>query len=320
MRPDMRQIIPPTVLRQAAEWLVRLDHRTDTDTEQDFRAWLAADPQHLEAMTRLQGHIAPLQEVHGRTALRRARRPGRRAMRVKCLALLAVLGLTAVPGYQYWQRGYLMADHSTDSRQWRHEYLVDGSELQLESSSAVNLDFDATRRRVQLLQGQILIDVAKDANRPFYVDTPQGSIRALGTRFIVERNGEATVISMLESSTRIDSAGQTLTLNPGQRVRVDAQGVGAVSKVDTAALQAAWSAHQMLANDESLADVLERVARHRPGLLMFDRSAMQALRVTVMLPADDSDRALRLLARTLPIEVKTYSPWITRVSLKGETK
>jgi transmembrane sensor len=316
----MKPTLPHAVLRQAAEWMVRLDHPTDTDTEQHFRAWLAADPQHLEAMTRLQGHIAPLQELHGRTALRRARQPRRRATAVKCLALLAVLGLTGVPGYQYWQRGYLLADHSTDSRQWRHEYLADGSELQLESSSAVDLKFDATQRRVQLLQGEILIDVAKDAHRPFYVDTPQGSIRALGTRFIVERNGEATVVSMLESSTRIDSAGQTLTLNSGQRVRFDAQGVGTVSKVDPAALQAAWSAHQMLAHDEPLADVLERIARDRPGLLMFDRSAMQALRVTVMLPADDSDRALRLLARTLPIEVQTYSPWITRVSLKHQTR
>ena len=35
-----------------------------------------------------------------------------------------------------------------------------------------------------------------------------------------------------------------------------------------------------------------------------------------MLPADDSDSALRLLERTLPIEVSRYSPWLTRVTLK----
>ena len=318
----MKPAIAPQVLRQAAEWLVRLDHGSDADaqTEQQFRAWLAADPQHHEAITRLQGHIAPLQELPARAALRRAQPPRRRASGVKGLALLAVLGLTAAPGYQYWQDGYLLADHSTDSRQWRHEYLADGSQLQLDSSSAVDLDFDSAQRRVRLLEGEILIDVAKDAHRPFYVDTPHGTIRALGTRFIVERIGDATQVSMLESSTRIDSGGRSLTLNPGQRVRFDAQGLGAVSQVDGPALQAAWSAHQLLAHDQSLADVLARVARHRPGLLIFDRQALQALRVTVMLPADDSDRALRLLARTLPIEVKSYSPWITRVSLKRESE
>jgi transmembrane sensor len=50
---------------------------------------------------------------------------------------------------------------------------------------------------------------------------------------------------------------------------------------------------------------------------MFDRQALQGIRVTVMLPTDDSDRALRLLTRTLPIEVSTYTPWITRVRLKS---
>ncbi|WP_339547618.1 FecR family protein [Pseudomonas sp. RA_35y_Pfl2_P32] len=318
----MKPAIAPQVLRQAAEWLVRLDHGSDADaqTEQQFRAWLAADPLHREAIARLQGHLAPLQELPARAALRRAQPAQRRALGVKGLALLAVLGLTAGTGYPYWQSGYLLADHRTDSRQWRHEYLADGSQLQLDSSSAVDLDFDSTQRRVRLLEGEILVDVAKDAHRPFYVDTPHGTIRALGTRFIVERNGDATLVSMLESSTRIDSGGRSLTLNPGQRVRFDAQGLGAVSQVDGRALQAAWSAHQLLAHDQSLADVLTRIARHHRGLLIFDRQALQALRVTAILPADDSDRALRLLARTLPIEVKSYSPWITRVSLKRETE
>jgi transmembrane sensor len=40
------------------------------------------------------------------------------------------------------------------------------------------------------------------------------------------------------------------------------------------------------------------------------------LRVTAVLPADDSQRALRLLARSLPIKIEHYTPWITRVSLE----
>jgi transmembrane sensor len=316
----MSQPIPAPVLRQAAEWLVRLDHQVDAETQHNYRAWLASDPQHLAAMNRLQGHIAPFQQAPARAALRRAREPRRNAQRVKCLALLAALGLAAAPGYQYAQHGYLLADYSTNSREWDRQALADGSQLQLESSSAVNLHFDAGQRRVQLLEGEILVDVAKDAQRPFYVDTPQGSVRALGTRFIVERNGDATVVSMLESSTRIESAGQTLTLGPGERVRFGPQGPGPTGRIDPAAAQAAWSAQQLLASDEPLGDVLERVARHRQGLLIFDRKALQALRVTVMLPGNDSDRALRLLARTLPIEVRTYSPWVTRVTLKGEQK
>jgi len=314
VRTAMSQPLPHSVLRQAAEWLVRLDHEGGAANEPAFRAWLAADPQHPQAIARLQGHLLPLKQAPARAALRRARPPRHAATLVKCLAL--ALLLAGVPAYQYEQRGYLFADLSTGRSEWHQTLLADGSDLQLEGNTAVNLHLDASQRRVQLLHGEMLVTVAKDAQRPFYVDTPQGSIRALGTRFIVELSDTATVVKMLESSTRIDSAGHTITLGPGEQVRLDASGPGTPKSVDVQAQQQAWEAHQLLANDEPLADVLERLARHRPGVLMFDRKALQGMRVTVMLPTDDSDRALRLLSRTLPIEVSTYTPWLTRVRLK----
>ncbi|GGL27022.1 hypothetical protein GCM10009091_06200 [Pseudomonas brenneri] len=305
----------PTILRQAAEWLVRLDHQPDAASQQAFHAWLAADPQHPLAVARLQGHLSPLKQAPARAALRRARQQPKA---IKGLALGLLIGLLALPVYQYSQRGYLFADLSTASGQWQQQRLDDGSALQLDGGSAVDLHFDANQRRVRLLQGELLVDVAKDARRPFYVDTPQGSIRALGTRFIVERSGDATVVRMLESSTRIDSGTQQLTLNPGQRVRLEASGPGRVEAFDARAHEAAWDTHQLLASDEPLADVLERLGRHRSGLLLFDRQALHGLRVTVMLPFDDPARALRLLQRTLPIEISSYTPWVTRVSLKKQ--
>lgn len=314
----MSQTLSPALLREAAQWLVRLDHQPDEHSKQAFRTWLAADPRHPQAMARLQGHLAPLDQAPTRAALRHGRQPRPGAKALKGLALAVLLGLAGVPAYQYGQQGYLFADLSTAKGQWHREPLLDGSDLQLEGRSAVDLHFDAGQRRVQLLQGEILVNVAKDAQRPFYVDTPHGSIRALGTRFIVELGADATVVTMLESSTRIDSAGQTVILAPGQRLRFDGQGPGAVERIDSAALEQAWNTHQLLASDKPLAEVLERLARHRPGMLLFDRKALQDLRVTVMLPADDSDSALRLLERTLPIEVSRYSPWLTRVTLKKQ--
>ena len=159
------------------------------------------------------------------------------------------------------------------------------------------------------------MEVAKDPARPFSVVTAQGSIRALGTRFLVEQLDDATQVTMLESATRIDAGGRSQTLNAGQRLRFDANGPGAVEQVDSQALQNAWDDRQLLAYNQPLTDVLERLARHRKGLVLFDKQALSALRVTVMLPTDDSDRALRLLARTLPIEISHYTPWLTRVTL-----
>lgn len=313
---------PPSTLsvrRQAAQWLVLLDHEPDPATRQAFAEWLAADPQHGAAIERLRGHLTPLQQLPTQAAgaaLRRAAQGRRSGRMVTTLVLAGLIGASALMGYPYLQQGLVLADLSTSAQEWRSEQLADGSQLELDANSAVALQFEPTQRRVHLLRGEILVEVAKDAQRPFYVDTPQGSIRALGTRFIVERLEQATVVTMLESATQVDSAGHSQTLTAGQRLRLDADGPGAVQQVDGTALQSAWAAHQMLAYDQALPEVLERLARHRKGLLLFDRQALAALRVSVMLPTDDSDRALRLLARTLPIQVRQYTPWVTLVSLK----
>ncbi|MBV6288757.1 FecR family protein [Pseudomonas aegrilactucae] len=308
---------PASVRRQAAEWLVRLDHQPDATTTQAFADWLAADPLHAQAIDRLRGHLAPLHTLPALPAGKALRRAGqrRRPSRVATLALATLVGTSALLGYPYWQQGFVLADLSTGEQQWLSEHLPDGSQLELDARSAVDLQFDTTQRRVRLLRGEMLVEVAKDAQRPFYVDTPQGSIRALGTRFIVERQAQATVITMLESATQVDSAGHSQTVNAGQRLRFDGNGPGTLQQVDGTALQNAWAAHQVLAYDQPLPEVLERLARHRKGLVLFDSKVLAALRVTVMLPTDDSDRALRLLARTLPIQVRHYTPWVTVVSL-----
>lgn len=306
------------VTREAAEWLVRLDNTTDEATRQAFQAWLAADPRHAAAIARLQGHLAPLADLPrqpARAALRRARQ-GRPAL--KALALAGLLVGSGLMGYQHWQRGYLLADLSTARGGWTEQRLEDGSALDLNGDSAVDWTFTPGERRIQLLRGELRVQVAKDAQRPFYVDTPQGSIRALGTRFIVERRGDATLVTMLESSTRIESPVGTRVLNAGEQVRIDAHAISPSQPIDIAALDGAWRDHQLLVTDQPLVDVLDRLARHRQGLLLFDREALAAERVTVMLPTDDSDRALRLLQRTLPLKVTHFTPWLTRITLLPE--
>lgn len=313
----MSVAVSASVLRQAAEWLVRLDNQTDAATRQAYHAWLAADPQHAAAIARLQGHLTPLAELPrqpARAALRRAHQGRPRGQAIKALALVGLLVGSGLLGYQHWQRGYLLADLSTARGVWTEQRLADGSDLSLNGDSAVDWHFDARERRIHLLRGELRVQVAKDAQRPFYVDTPQGSIRALGTRFIVERRDDATWVTMLESSTRIETPVGTQVLNAGEQVRVDANGIGAVQRVDVAAQEGAWTQHQLLVTDQPLSDVLERLARHRPGLLSFDREALAGMQVTVMLPTDDSDRALRLLERTLPLRVTHFTPWLTRVT------
>lgn len=84
--------LPAATLRKAAEWLVRLDDSASAGDQQAFEAWLASDPQHLEAVRQLQGSLAPLRELPrapARAALKRiAPQPrGKRALKALAISL-----------------------------------------------------------------------------------------------------------------------------------------------------------------------------------------------------------------------------------------
>ncbi|MHA6197391.1 FecR family protein [Pseudomonas wadenswilerensis] len=310
--------VSPAVLHQAAEWLVRMDDEPDAAAREAFRAWLAADPAHVQAVEALQGSLAPLRDLP-RAPVRAAlggvgaRRAGRT---LKALTVAVVLALPAGLALQQFPPSYLLADIRTGVGQWSSQQLPDGSRLQLDGRSAVDLQFDDQTRTLRLVSGEILVEVAKDASRPFLVVTEHGSVRALGTRFVVERLGDATRLAMIESSTEVKSAGSSVTVGAGQQVRFDAQGIQPAEAVDGAGLEQAWKAHQLVIREQPLDQVLERLARHHGGYLSYDAKALAGLRVSAVLPADDSERALRLLARSLPIKVEHYTPWVTRVSLE----
>ncbi|MCY1286409.1 Protein FecR [compost metagenome] len=313
--------LPAALLEQAAEWLVRLD--AEPQRQAEFDAWRHGDPQREAAVRSLQGVLqrfqtlpaAPARAALGAADKLERRRSLKRAAGSTLLAfaLLLPLGLFLHGN----PPGYLLADLRSDTGRWISQQLEDGSRLTLSGHSAVDLQFDAQRRTVHLVQGDILVEVAADASRPFVVETEHGSIRALGTRFVVERRDDATWLTMLESKVEVRAAadGSTRQVSAGQRLRLDARGLGRSEPIDAGAFEQAWRQHQLVVQDRPLPEVLAELARQRAGHLDFDTATLAHLRVSAVLPLDDPDRALRLLSRSFPIEVERFTPWLTRVRL-----
>lgn len=305
-------------MRQAAQWLVRLDDEPSETDQRDFNHWLALAPEHRLAVQRLQGSLATLKELPqgpARVALGSITRPPAGARALKALALAAIVGVPGALALQQFPLAYLMADIRTGTGEWNTRQLADGTWLSLDGRSAVDVQFDPHQRTLHLISGEILLDVAKDAQRPFRVITDQGSIRALGTRFVVEQQAGATRLAMIESSTEVKNADQRMTVNAGQQVRFDTSGIYPQTAVNGSEIENAWQHRQLIVKDQPLPHVLDQLTRYHNGYLMFDSAELATLNVTAVLPADDSARALRLLARSLPIKVTTFTPWLTRISL-----
>lgn len=332
------------IAEQAAQWIVQLsadDEAARISAQRDFDAWKAADPRHAATAARVEGFIGRVQNLRGADGNRH--QPARAALdatftlqqkrskqirQVKRLgaavAIALALGLPAWIAVKAFPPAYLAADMRTATGKWETRVLADGSSITLNSASAVNLHFDAARRTLELVQGEILVDVAKDPGRPFVVETAHGSVRALGTRFVVSREADATVLSMLESRVEVRTAQQdpdhpTHPTHPtivtaGQRLRFTAEHIGAIEDIDARSIADAWKFHQLVVRNQSLPEVLDALDRYRPGAISYNREQIATINVSAVLPLDDTGRALQLLANSFPaLRIRTLSPYLVRV-------
>lgn len=314
------------VLDQAIAWQLRLDGRRATDRNA-HQAWLEADPEHARAWRQLALLDAELAGLPREAPVRKVLgRPRRRAWKslVGGLVLAAGIGLVALVADRYQPLSGLLADYRSGTGERLTVTLPDHTEIVLNTRSAVDLAFDGHTRAIRLLKGEIHVRTAHgdpNESRPFVVLTREGSLHALGTRFVVGREGETTWLSVTESTVlarpapcQVDrdtecagerrvEAGQSLSMAGGGSGELQA----ARPEVD------AWKDGMLVVDGEPLASVVAELARYRPGLLRV-APEVATLRVTGTLPLDEGgERALAALGASLPIRVVRHGDWLVRI-------
>lgn len=177
----------------AARWVARRDRGPLTPDEQAaLDAWLAADRRHAGAWTRanvVYGQFDRLRVLAaefdrgGRHAAADGSPASRARRRFLWLGGAMAAGLA---GFALWQWP-ARRRFATQLGEVLRVPLDDGSTILLNSDSVVAVAYSASRRRVQLLRGEALFDVAKDPARPFVVDALDTSVTAVGTSFTVQR-------------------------------------------------------------------------------------------------------------------------------------
>lgn len=319
------------ILGEAAEWLAALHSgEADESAQRNCRDWRAADPRHEHAyqkMEHLWRRFDTLQEGAGGAAsstLNKVLGERRRQRRLRGGSLLAVLlgvgvGLSLLTPLAPPD---LLADYRSGTGEQRRVALPDGSELILNSATAVDLDYSAGERRIWLRRGEVLVSVAPDRSRPFVVESEAGSARALGTQYTVRTRARGLDVVVTESSVEICARRSALPARAhcaaavaGQRARVRGDRVSAPETVD-AAIETAWVKGRLVADDRPLSEVLDELGRYRAGLLHYDADALAGIRISGVFPLTDTDRALALIAAHVPIQVRHYTRFFTRVTAR----
>jgi len=303
----MTTVLDRQTLEAAATWYVQLNEGVvDEACTQAWQQWLGADPLHAEAWARVeafQRQWATVPVHAARSSLDAAQTQRREVLKILSV-LLAVGGGTWMVSTPLSNYG-LLAQQSTGARERRSLRLEDGSQVELNANTALDVSFDGQLRLVRLYRGEILVQTARDpGQRPFVVETMNGRIHALGTRFNVRQMADLTRVGVLQSAVEIRPR-----RHPGRVVRLDAgqQAAFDLDRTDPAhALPAdstAWVQGMLSVNEWHLGDFVEELGRYRPGVLRC-AEAVRDLSISGAFRIDDTDAVLDNLARTLPVKVR----------------
>jgi len=280
---------------KALEWIVFL-HSGD-ESEQDWQAYAewkhASDDQYIacEQAEALWASIGPAIE-----------KPRLKKYLTQALAVtLMVGGITYTGINQHFlpTPASLLAEHRTSSQQGAVLILDDGSELALDASTSVDIQFTANHRHIILHDGQLHIDVAPDKNRPLLVITDDISVRALGTGFNVKTNRENVNIAVTEHSVLVTDTDTLTDQTPTAELQFGEQlsyspalGLGQIQKAELRNIMA-WQDSRLIFDDQPLQAVFNDLQRYNDKKLIILGDELKQQRITGVFGTQDLNNILQ---------------------------
>jgi transmembrane sensor len=314
---------------EAAEWLVELEtEEADAKMRGRFAAWLDSSPEHVRAFleatslwedsvdfdkrraldvdalmaaVKTERNLFPLDVVSYRLE---ADAPGGpwsaprvRRWRVALAASVAVLA-TSAAGAWYWT-SHWRGVHGTEIREQRTLALEDGTTVELNADTRIRERFTDTERAVDLLQGQALFRVAKDATRPFVVRSDAMSVRAIGTEFDVHRRATGTTVTVLEGRVAVlpiaEDQDTPVLLGAGELLSLhEGKGAAAPERADMK-MATAWTQKRIAFEFANLADAAEEFNRFNTRKVIVDPAGIEDFKVSGTFQALDPESLERFI-------------------------
>ncbi len=305
------------IKEQANQWLVKLE--TDNmavGDEERFVDWLEQDERHGEIFHQMEQTWSLMHEANLFNNDEH-KSSNSKSLFLRMLLPIAATVLIAFTSLFWGQDIYFatFSDHYTSTGQRQKHILTDGSELTLNTDSAINIKYTDKQRLIEVLAGEIYVTVAPNLDRPFVVKAGDLKVTALGTEFIVHKaqDKNATVI-VTEHSVKVESTSSdelNLVLNQGHEVTFN-ESNNTLSNVQTVNLNQvqAWRNGKYIFQDESLAKVIAELNRYYQGKIILRDDSLRDKKITGVLDLDNPQVSLNNLAKSLPIKINSMTPYL----------
>ncbi|MCL6654607.1 iron dicitrate transport regulator FecR [Agrobacterium rubi] len=298
---------------QAALWVARMQSADASPSDrQDFKDWLASDPSHKDAYEDMAALWGDMRDVRLTSPSDQGWKSSRAVLKTVCLLCLS--GAAALLPRQTGLIDRLQSDHYTSVGETRVLMLEDGTQVSLNSDTAIETRYSDRERRIVLLRGEAFFDVAKNPHRPFTVDNNGLKAQALGTHYGV-RTGNGSLpqeVQVEEGEVEVETTSGIERLGAGDVATLDSDGAIVRSRQDVAN-NTAWREGKLVFSGQSLRQVLQILAQYRHGRIVVLDDTAARLSVSGIFDLHDTDQALRILESNLPVTVTKLSDMMVLV-------
>jgi transmembrane sensor len=316
------------VERTAAEWVLRHESGLTPAERAEFARWLREDPSHravweeMRQTDDLLGKLAPATTAASRTAQRSWWRRAVLPAGLAAAAAVAILiGMTSREAAPEFSRSVATVVGGS-----RRLELPDGSVVQLNTDSAVDVKFYPQERRIVLERGEAYFRVAHDTARPFWVQAGPVAVRAVGTEFNVRRHPDAVDVLVTEGKVRVvegaprsmaaaetaADASPLLTSGHLARVGLDreravANGPVTISPVETRAMHSAlaWRDGGLEFVDRPLGEVVAEFNRYNRHPIVIADPTLAARRFGGAFASHEPAPLIELLEQSFGVVAET---------------
>jgi transmembrane sensor len=323
----------PAIVAEASTWFIEFRAGdVDGDARLRFIEWLRRSPEHIHAYLEISGVWAefpssdPAGKIDLETLISRALAEAdvvalspesRRSVsipsasnpsaanpaplwrrRLVPLALAAAVLLAVVTALLF-DSGNFSGTYSTGIGEQRTVQLADGSTVELNARSTIQVHLTERQRDLALLEGQALFRVAKDKQRPFVVHAGDAQVRAVGTEFDVYRKPTGTVVTVVEGRVETydssDSPGTAaIVVTAGEQLTVLPHLVTKPTHADTA-IATAWVQKRLIFEETPLSDVAEEFNRYNRRPLVIDDGELEKLKISGVYSSTDPASLINFL-------------------------
>jgi transmembrane sensor len=168
---------------------------------------------------------------------------------------------------------------------WDKKLMEEGSVIYAGPSSDLTFRRDGRQRTVTFTRGEAFFDVAPDPTQPFIVTTEFGSVRVLGTEFLVAYKGSSVVITVREGKVGVtpvrapDAVQPTTTLVANQQVVMSSAGVRGPVVVD-AEREAMWVRNWYEPRGEMVCEIIQQLNQRHDVEIVVDDPQVCRMRIS----------------------------------------